>query len=336
MNVQHSINYFTPERLPKKPYCSKGKGFPTYIRTLKSALSYPQIQLNSPTYTHWLIFDVDKEQAAFAWQDCGFPPPTWVTINPENGHAHIVYGLKVAVCTSVNARIAPMRYLAAVYKAMAEKMDADKDYAGVLTHNPLHPQWRTWVVCQSNTLYELGELADYVDLPPYSDHFKAKQESEQENYAIGRNVSLFDRVRFWAYKAIRHYRSGCRSIWEQAVLSQTENLNTFSVPLSYGEVKCIAKSISKWVWLHEPESRARFCELQRERGKKAQNQVEANKASIMARQATNEPLVALAMSLHLKGIGCSEIAQCVGKSVRTIWRWLAQWANMTCKNGFLI
>lgn len=329
--------YFIPDKLPKKPYCSSGKGCRTLIRTLKSALSYPQIQINSPTYTHWLIFDVDKEQAAYAWKDCGLPPPTWVTINPENGHAHIVYGLKTAVYTGENARIAPMRYLAVVYQAMAKKMGADKGYAGVLTHNPMHPQWRTWVVSQSNTLYELGELADYVDLPPYSDHFRPEKATaaNQDDYALGRNCTVFEKLRVWAYEAIREYRSGRRTEWERAVLSKAQNLNDFSEPMSYNEVKQIAKSVSKWVWRMDKsvcvESAAKFSEKQRQRAKKATNQVEANKASVTVRRAANVDLISLAVEMYQQGFKRSEIAQKVGKSESTIKRWIVSFMAENAK-----
>lgn len=40
--IQQPYN-FTPDRLPKSPYCSDGKGFPTRILRLSSTLKKPQI-----------------------------------------------------------------------------------------------------------------------------------------------------------------------------------------------------------------------------------------------------------------------------------------------------
>lgn len=141
---------------------------------------------------------------------CGAALPSMECSQPDNGHAHIVYGLEVPVCTSEAARLAPLRYLSAVYTAMAERMGADKSYAGLLTHNPTHKHWRTyWGRRQP---YDLGELADYLELSPYSDHFKPSAEvletANQDVFAYGRNCTMFDRLRKWAYTAIREHRGG--------------------------------------------------------------------------------------------------------------------------------
>ena len=105
-------------RFPQAAYCSDGKGFPARLRRFHLALKKPQIQINPPTLTYWLIFDIDREMGGLAWDYAGLPYPTWSVVNPENGHAHIVYGLEVPVCTSEAARLAPLRYLAAVYSAL--------------------------------------------------------------------------------------------------------------------------------------------------------------------------------------------------------------------------
>ena len=80
---------------------------------------------------------------------------------PENAHAHIVYRLKVPVCTSDMAHLEPMKYLAAIESAMTEKLKADRGFAGLLTKNPLHGHWQTEIWTEHE--YTLDELADYLD-----------------------------------------------------------------------------------------------------------------------------------------------------------------------------
>ena len=62
--------------------------------------------------------------------------------NPQNGHAHLIYGLDVPVRTAPDAKSAPLRYAAAVDCALRAVLGADEDYAGLICKNPLHPHWR--------------------------------------------------------------------------------------------------------------------------------------------------------------------------------------------------
>lgn len=327
MNTITQLSLFDDQtRFPKAAYCSDGKGFPTRLRRFPTALKKPQIQINPPTLTYWLIFDIDREQGGLAWDFAGLPYPTWSVVNPENGHAHIVYGLEVPVCTSEAARLAPLRYLAAVYSALAERMGADKGYAGLLTHNPIHKQWRTyWGRRQP---YSLGELADYLDLPPYSDHFKkdTQNAANQDVFAYGRNCTLFDQLRAWAYVAVREHRGNKVRVWNEAVAAQAESLNTFATPLMAAEVKSIAKSVAKWVWKHDKEAYARFREVQRGRAVKAKNQVQAGKASGAARRAASDEERITAIAMYLDGdYTQAEVAEVVGKSQQTINHWLQEY-----------
>ncbi|MCG9115921.1 replication initiation protein [Laribacter hongkongensis] len=132
---------------PRRPYCADEKHF-ARIRPKVTALGERYIQLNPPAHQAWLILDIDRPGAALAWDDADLPPPTYVAINPENGHAHIGYALSSPVCTTDAARIAPMRYLAAIERAYTEKARADFAFAGSLAKNPLHPSWRLWEALQ--------------------------------------------------------------------------------------------------------------------------------------------------------------------------------------------
>lgn len=244
-------------RLPRRPYCSNDLSHGLVIRPAVTALQHRHLQPNAPLETAWLVFDLDYPGAAFAWEKANLPPPTLTVSNPENGHAHLFYGLTTPVGMSDAARDAPIRFAAAVQAAFLAKLCADTGYAGLIAKNPFHDAWRAlWV----QHLYDLGEMADYVELP--------KRRAQQEVLGLGRNCTLFDELRTWAYQWVREYKRNDANAeqWLRAVLGQGEKLNSFNVPLSFNEVKAVAKSIAKWTWRNFSD--AAFSAIQSARGKR--------------------------------------------------------------------
>ncbi|WP_104470966.1 replication initiation protein [Acinetobacter indicus] len=245
--------------LPNKPYCMDEKPGYMLIRTKSIAVKKPYIQINPPLTTIYFIFDDDKDDAALSWFDAGLPKPFWTTQNPVNGHSHHCYKLEIPLCTSDFASIKAIKYAQAVYYAYALKMGADRNYSHLITKNPLHPQWRTtfW----TERAYSLDYLADFVDLPK-------RIPKKLEVVGLGRNVTMFEKGRHWAYKAIRdymHYETSHE--WEKAVRAKIGEINSeFEQPLPYSEVKATAKSIAKWVW--QRFSYGEFSEIQAKRGAK--------------------------------------------------------------------
>jgi len=245
------------ERLPHRPYCTDDLDYGLCVRGVETALNKKYIQLNSPKEISWLIFDIDRPGAAWAWEWSVLPPPTFSVINPRNGHAHLLYGLNTPVALSDLARNAPIRYAAAIEAAFGLALDSDPRYGGLMVKNPLHPHWK---LISRDVSYDLGELAEYVDLnrtvrPPHTT-------------GIGRNCTLFDNVRDWAYRNVLAYkRNGARmSDWFEMVLAISEKLNVFLMPLNFSEVRSIAKSIAKWTWRQFTD--ATFSEIQSQRGKR--------------------------------------------------------------------
>lgn len=321
MYMQNAL--FNENRLPRVAYCSEGNGRPTQLRRLSCALKKPQIQINPHTLVFWLIFDVDRPQAAFAWEDTKdtvLPPPSWMTVNPENGHAHLVYGLKNPVCTSDAARTQPLRYLAAVYQALLKALAADENYSRLLTHNPIHKNWHTcWY---HSHLYDLAELADYLDLKPITKN-EIHQIDLDSNY--GRNCALFDHLRFWAYKAIRNFRGENRDLtaWQNAVLTKAGSLNTFPVPLLDKEVKTVAVSVAKWVWRNDAQNYAKFVTHQVNRAKKTKlsTQIKAGRVSGQSRRKANSNKRLSAELLTIEGHTQKQIAEILGITQQTISNW---------------
>lgn len=292
---------------PRKPYCMHEKPGYMNIRRLNSAIHERYIQINPPSMKIYLIFDDDKEDAALSWFDAGLPKPFWTTQNTENGHCHHCYKLEIPVCTSRFGSLKAIKYVQVIYYAYALKMGADLNYSHLITKNPLHTEWRTtyW----TKQAYSLDYLADFVDLPK-------KLPKKLQVVGLGRNVTMFEKGRHWAYKAIRDYMHHNSSLeWEKAVRAQIEAINSgFEQPLPYSEVKATAKSIAKWVW--QRFSYGEFREIQAKRGVKG-----ASKGGL-ARSDKYAGLREQAKQMSAAGANNTQISKQLGVSRRTIINWL--------------
>jgi hypothetical protein len=235
-------------RWPRRPYCSDDPELGLRIRGLAQAITRPYIQANPPMLRVWAMFDIDRPNAAGAWQEADLLPPSWTAINPENGHAHSVWGLRAPVLVDhLGARDAPMRYLCAVESLMKERLGADQGFNGLITKNPGHPYWT--VLRGPCMAYELSELAEALG-PELRKHRPRRRAVEQ--VGVGRNVHLFDQLRAWAYRAIRPYWRGGLHGWN-AWLSECNSRalvfnGEFLDPLGGKEVWHIARSVAKYTW----------------------------------------------------------------------------------------
>lgn len=303
------------QNLPHKPYCMDEIPGYMHIRPKEKALQKPYIQINPPCFVAHLVFDIDKEDAFFAWSDANLPQPNWISKNKENGHVHIGYMLSTPVCTTNNARQKIVRYLARIQHAYTNKLGADKGYVGLIAKNPLHNEWDNHIL--STKAYELNYLADFVDLEPLST-------KQTEVSGLGRNCTLFDIVRHWAYKAIRELSDVGYDEWQAEVLSKAANVNTgFFSPLDHREVNSTARSIAKWVWRNHgsAEFQAIFSAKQAARGRKGGKASNSSKGG-KARSEQYSDLRAEALKLHVTGINNTQIAKQLNVSRMTVNRWL--------------
>lgn len=303
--AQQQLDLFT--NLPNRPYCMDEKPGYMLIRSKNIAIKKPYLQINPPKQVIYFVFDDDKDDAALSWFDAGLPQPFWTTQNQINGHCHHCYKLELPLCTSEFASVKAIKYAQAIYYAYALKMGADLAYSKLITKNPLHPQWRTtfW----TDKAYSLDYLADFVELPK-------RIPKKLEQVGLGRNVTLFETGRYWAYKAVRnylHYHSS--SAWESAVLAQMESINEgFEPPLPHSEVKATAKSIARWVW--QRFSYGDFSSVQAKRGAKG------GKKGGAVRSAKYEPLRQKAVELKEQGLNNTKIGKQLGVDRKTVRRWL--------------
>jgi len=236
------------DRLPNKPYFSDDLHFGVRIAGKERAILAKYIQFNQPHAMYWLGFDVDRVGAAIDWSDRNAPAPTLTITNPENGHAHLLYALKTSIRTAPDGKIKPLRYAAAVENALRKKLGADTGYSGLICKNPNHSHWK--IAVWQPELYTLDWLADSLDL-------NASNEKEiVVDYGLGRNCTLFDKTRKWAYRAIRQGWPEYNQ-WLEACYERTNAYNLQLVsPLEENEVIGIAKSIARWT--HKKFSESAF------------------------------------------------------------------------------
>lgn len=270
----------------------------------------PYLQLNSPAFCAWIILDIDRRGAAEAWLDAGLPPPTYVAVNPANGHAQLGYALSAPVCKTDAARQKPLQYLAAIEYAYTAKCRADFGFVGPLSKNPLHDMWEVWEPANAPA-YELHYLAEFVDLP---------KRLPLRMAGVGRNCDLFEKLRRWAYVAVRGFWGpGRGEQFEKAVLHQAEAFNVFEVPLAFSEVKGIARSVSRYVWRNTTPTG--FRKVQAERGRRG------GTISGEVRRAESAPKRAKASELHSRGLSLREIAELLEVDKSTVSRWLTAQAK---------
>jgi len=241
--------------------------FGVRIAGKERAILAKYIQFNQPHAMFWLGFDVDRIGAAIDWSDRNAPAPTLTITNPENGHAHLLYALKTSIRTAPDGKMKPLRYAAAVENALRKKLGADTGYSGLICKNPNHSHWK--IAVWQPELYTLDWLADSLDL---------NAENDKEivaDYGLGRNCTLFDKTRKWAYRAIRQGWPKYEQ-WLQACYERAKAYNLlFDHHLSENEVQGIAKSIAKWTHgrltqesFEEYVARTHTSDIQSIRGKK--------------------------------------------------------------------
>ncbi len=223
--------------LPTKPYCSPVKGV-CYVNPKELAIKEHYIQPNHPAVMRWLCFDIDHPNALSAYYDTGTPIPNIIIVNPENGHAHVCYRLRVEVGLIGQSRLAPINFMRAVYYSLRRSLGADAGYVGNLIKNPFAERmWEVYITSVED--YDLIELADLYDLdvlPKTSDN----------DDIFGRNNALFDHVRHIAYPLAAQHTY--KTLLGELLPIATAYNATYPIPLFGNEVYTICKSISRYCY----------------------------------------------------------------------------------------
>ena len=214
-------------------------------------MAYRHIQFNPPTAVHWIVIDIDEpvisdpiSRQMKAILDGNVPLPNFLAVNPDNGRAHAYYALARAVAKGDHATIKAMRYVAAIEASLIFALGGDPTYAGLIAKNPIHSDWR--IVNLRQEPYTLHELEDGLDL---SGPDKSEQREAAKNQGCaGRNVMLFDRLRFHAYQHAMMYREDSSyETWKRYLSARADDFND-ELGLPANELKHLVQSVAKWTW----------------------------------------------------------------------------------------
>jgi len=311
----HQLDLFA-ESLPHKPYCADEKGW-LQVRKKAIAIGKKYIQHNQPCMVHWLVYDYDRAGALEHIGQQHLPVPNIVATNPKNGNSHLFYRLADPVCTSDHARLKPMQLLAKIDYVMTVELEADAGYQGFISKNVLHKHWHVQEVNQNP--WNLADFLEWIELPK-------RLPKKAKTQGLGRNCTMFESARFWAYSKVLGYRlAGDSAGFHQAVLSYCEDINSsFPTPLNFSEVKATAKSIARWTLKHykgsamSDEAWAKYVadthtpDVQRKR----------QAIQVATRQEATKKAREQAKEMKAMGSTQAEISKALGVNQGTVSRWL--------------
>lgn len=242
------------------PLATNDFGNGVYQCPRETALTYRNLQVNPRSHVFSLVIDVDHEDAMVRAFHTDLPKPHWVCESPS-GRAHVGYMLQIPVKRD-NTNRRPEYLLAQVERSLIRELGGDPAYNGLLTKNPMHPDWEThWGTSELSTL---ANMALQLKLEPNPTRHVLSLSSG----SIGRNTAMFDSTRTWAYGAIRNYWDDGPQLFAEVTHDHATMLNAqLTNPLSAAEVKGIAKSVAAWTWREfTPET---FNKIQTARSHKA-------------------------------------------------------------------
>jgi len=250
--------------LADKFYCSLDLSR-LIVRKNANAANYPYIQHNHANKINWLVFDVDRgSESALSYQEADLPDPNIIVKNPQNSNCHLFYRLKQPVWTHAAAGTKAQNYYKAIKNGLTKQIGADDNYCGLICKNPLHGQWQTTEIHSGQ--FELVTFGDCLKSTWKSQAVTMRKESEAANEVFGRNCSVFESLRFYAYDNVSSYKQladnvGIRAyeMWLNTLIDAAVGFNShFNESLPYSEIRTIAKSVAKWTWSnYNPSERKR-------------------------------------------------------------------------------
>jgi hypothetical protein len=240
------------ERLPRYPYATDDPRQGMRPRRKERALEHVYIQVGRyPHAIFRIVLDLDEPTW---WDAMDRIPPSLIVPNPRAPwKAHIVYELEPPIwLSSPKAHESPGNPFALVREVDAllrAYFGADPAYNGLLGRNPLaHPH-----LIGGGKLWDLPSLLEELrELTP-----RRRALAYLDTATYGRNCTLFDHVRAFAYGVVAMYRGKPNGfeLFRQAVAYEAHRLNRELFrdhpqgPLPRREVEAtIVKSVSKWTF----------------------------------------------------------------------------------------
>lgn len=195
-------------------------------------------------YRHYIPIDLDRPDSLYAFRKAGIPQPTIMTVNKDNGHAHYLYALNKPVIFTDKSRLHPQEYFKEITESLEFQLDADPNFVGLITKNPLSNFWHTET---NDVSFDLKDFKEYI-LNRLPKQFRKRNPINRIiNNPSGRNCTVFDTVRFFAYNQVKFCDSQSELL--SKVIQLALDLNSqFDTPLPIRELQDTAKSVSKWTY----------------------------------------------------------------------------------------
>lgn len=258
-------------KLPPKPYYTNDYCFGKRIGSIEAALKANHIQPNSLTHKYFMIFDLDSDMSVYDWTDRNLPAPHLIVRNKYNGRSHMTYILKTSIKNDVNGRLKPIKYCSDVEHGLAVKIGADMNYNGLLTKNPFNESAYK-VFSFEDKPYDLDYLNEFVDKDLVRHQREVKKAKDiEDGFASGRNCTLFENLRLWAYSNWHRYQ---QTELRSHIINQAIAFNAFECPLGINEVQTIADSVYRF--MASNFSIERLNELKSERAKQSRQKSKGN------------------------------------------------------------
>lgn len=235
--------------LPHRPLAGDELAYGLYRMSRKDALTKLHIEANPQATSNLLVVDIDHPDAALrALSAVGnHPMPTAIVENPTNGHAHAVWGLHEPITRTERASLKAIQYGAAVAEGLRAAVGGDQGYSGLITKNPLHESWTThWPDTQQAKLYDLAELEHALG-PHMPERGWRRGRIPGEITGLGRNCTLFETSRHWAYRELRNWFGNPEGLSKAIELHVQLRNQAFAEPLPLPEALAVARSIAGWI-----------------------------------------------------------------------------------------
>jgi len=240
------------QTLPRYPYATDNPRQGMRPRRKEKALEHVYIQVGRyPHAIFRIVLDLDEP----TWWDAmdRIPPTLTIPNSQAPWKAHIVYELEPPIWLSSpkahEGQGNPFALVREVDALLRAYFGADPAYNGLLGRNPLaHPH-----LIGGGKLWDLPSLLEELrELTP-----RRRALAYLDTATYGRNCTLFDHVRVFAYGVVAMYRGKPNGfeLFRQAVAYEAHRLNQELFrghpqgPLPRREVEAtIVKSVSKWTF----------------------------------------------------------------------------------------
>ncbi len=246
--------------LPRRPTVAHELKDGCWQADRREACAAPYIVLNSRTHLNWLTVDIDVRTTIDAFLDrvdtLGLPMPAFVVQNgiprddaePVVGRLHATWLLSTPVQRGERGRSRPQAFANRILRALTRALGGDPGFTNTLVKNPLatgtnaKPTRTTWLGGRAVDLFELADRLDLSDPP----------RRRAADRGLGRNVTLFDATRAYAYAIVDAMREKARKpAFAAAVQAHATGLNLDTPrPLGAREVQTVVDSVVDWTWLH--------------------------------------------------------------------------------------